>query len=290
MGHRFEVQKTEEAYRADAVVLAQSLSPRHDQARLVSFTNKASAGAVLQSVSYALDQDGSEGLAALPLRDRDSRVLAGLSNFTAQNVGAAEQEQSEMDCLAEAVYYEARSEDTRGQMAVAEVVMNRVKNPHFPKSVCGVVFQGQYRNTGCQFTFTCDGSTRRQPYGESWDRARAVALHVMMGLNKPVTNKATHYHTDYVNPYWKAGLVETAEIGTHIFYRFPKTGAEWSKARVALAAQDRSNGAYDPLAGDVAIPVAQDADSLAAAQLVKISADTKKEIVPAVQNADNRAL
>ena len=108
----------------------------------------------------------------------------------------------ELDCLSEAVYYEARSEDTIGQMAVAEVVMNRVRDPRFPKTICDVVYQGQYRDTGCQFTFTCDGSLRHKPSGDAWDRAKDVALHVMLGLNTPVTNKATHYHTDYVNPYW----------------------------------------------------------------------------------------
>ena len=240
---------------------------------------------------YALDQASELGLKAIPLRERDSRVLVGLAQFTAQNLGLAVHQKSEIDCLAEAVYYEARSEDATGQMAVAEVVMNRVKNPHFPKTVCGVVFQGQYRNTGCQFTFTCDGSRRQAPRGQSWDRARAVALHVAMGLNKPVTNKATHYHTDYVNPYWSAGLVETAEIGTHIFYRFPKTQQEWSRARIALAAQERtSEPAPEMLTVSAEVPETE-ADRLAAAALVKISVDPAEipAIVPASAAPDSRS-
>jgi hypothetical protein len=152
-----------------------------------------------------------------------------------------------------------------------------------------VVFQGQYRNTGCQFTFTCDGSLHHKPSGEAWDRAKAVALHVAMGLNKPVTNKATHYHTDYVNPYWKAGMVETAEIGTHIFYRFPKTGAEWSKARLALAAQNgvSPDPMIIPVDSDVPIstPV-NDADKLAAAALITVSAQP----APALAADDARSL
>jgi hypothetical protein len=95
-----------------------------------------------------------------------------------------------------------------------------------------------------------------------------------------VTNKATHYHTDYVNPYWKAGLVETTVIGTHIFYRFPKTGKEWTQARIRLDAQDRRN---EPTLLEVSdeAPVVEDADGLAAAALIKISAEKPVETLPA---------
>jgi hypothetical protein len=86
-----------------------------------------------------------------------------------------------------------------------------------------------------------------------------------------VTNKATHYHTDYVNPYWKAGMVQTNVIGTHIFYRFPKTGKEWTQARIRLDAQDRRNDTEELLTAVDEAP--QDADSLAAAALIKISAE-----------------
>jgi spore germination cell wall hydrolase CwlJ-like protein len=307
IGHRFEVQKSEEAYRADAIVLAQSLGAGGPAAvQHVSFSNKANPAALFQSVSFTLDQPSDVGLAALPLRARDSMAIKSLAGFTAQNLNLAAHEQAELDCLAEAVYYEARSESAKGQMAVAEVVMNRVRDPNFPKTVCDVVFQGRYRTTGCQFTFTCDGSLRSRPRGESWDRARAVALHVILGLGKPITNNATHYHTDYVNPYWSPSLVETATIGTHIFYRFPKTGAEWSRTRIALAAR---NGVSDapmtvpvsvaadgtilgPATGNVAIsqPV-NDADKLAAVALVKISAQPavrQAVVVPASSAPDTR--
>ncbi len=308
IAQRFDVQKTEEAYRADAYQLAQSLGAGGaETVQHVSFTNKASPTALFQSVSFALSQTSDVGLKAVPLRERDTMVLASLTGFTAQNLGAASHEQSEADCLAEAIYYEARSENVKGQMAVAEVVMNRVKDPRFPKTVCAVVYQGRYRDTGCQFTFTCDGSLNNPPQGESWDRARAIALHVVMGLNTPITNKATHYHTDYVNPYWKAGLVETAEIGTHIFYRFPKTGQEWSDARIALAAQNGESSDDQPIvvpvdlpadAGIAISPPVNDADKLAAAQLLKISVTQKPQPVvepiaaaaPAGAAPDARAL
>lgn len=128
---------------------------------------------------------------------------------------------SELRCLAEAIYYEARGESYRGQVAVAEVVMNRVRSRHYPGSVCGVVYQGSHRATGCQFTFTCDGSLNRRARGRAWERARNIAGQVLLGYTRAVTGNATHYHTTAVNPVWSATLVETSRVGEHIFYRFP---------------------------------------------------------------------
>jgi spore germination cell wall hydrolase CwlJ-like protein len=288
VGHRFDIQKTEEAYRADAFMLAQSLGSGPETVQQVALTNAAAPTALLQQVSFVLDQTPSARLSGVPLRKRDSMALSSLTSFTSENLGVVEQEESELDCLAQAVYYEARSETVEGQKAVAEVVLNRVRDSRFPKSVCGVVYQGRYRDTGCQFTFTCDGSLRHKPSGEAWDRARAVALNVSLGFSAPLTNKATHYHTDYVNPYWKAGLVETTVIGTHIFYRFPKTGKEWTQARIRLDAQDQRN------APDLLLTVdetpAHDADSLAAAALVKISAEKAEVPAPVIPVAAAAAI
>merc|ERR1711916_127432 len=139
----------------------------------------------------------------------------------------AERTNREHECLSEAIYYEARSEAVLGQIAVAEVVMNRVGDHRYPNSICEVVFQGSERSTGCQFSFTCDGEMDRFPArGRLWNRAQTVAAHVMMELNKPLTGAATHYHTDYVDPVWNKHLVHTKTIGTHIFYRFAR-GREW---------------------------------------------------------------
>lgn len=124
-------------------------------------------------------------------------------------------------CLSQVIYYEARGESQRGQVAVAEVVMNRVRSPHYPNSICGVVYQGSHRATGCQFTFTCDGSLNHRPRGRAWDRAQRVATAMMLGYTRPVTQGATHYHTHAVNPIWNSGLVETNNVGSHVFYRFP---------------------------------------------------------------------
>lgn len=129
--------------------------------------------------------------------------------------------QRELHCLSEAIFYEARSESYRGQVAVAEVVMNRVNSGRYPNSICGVVYQGHERATGCQFTFTCDGSLGRRPRGRAWERAQNIAAQVMLGYTRPVTGRATHYHTIAVNPVWGAMLVQTTMVGEHVFYRFP---------------------------------------------------------------------
>ena len=124
-------------------------------------------------------------------------------------------------CLTLAVYYEAAIETQAGQRAVAQVVLNRVRHSAYPRTVCGVVFQGSARTTGCQFTFTCDGSLARLPSRPGWRRARAVASAALDGLVERSVGTATHYHANWVAPVWRANLVKLAEIGTHIFYRWP---------------------------------------------------------------------
>lgn len=136
---------------------------------------------------------------------------------TAANFAA---HQSAVDCLTAAVYYEAASESQQGQRAVAQVVLNRVRHPAFPKSICGVVYQGSERRTGCQFSFTCDGSLARIPSRSGWDRARAVALAALAGYVEPSVGTATHYHAAYVVPYWAWSLDKVNVIGLHIFYRW----------------------------------------------------------------------
>jgi spore germination cell wall hydrolase CwlJ-like protein len=125
-----------------------------------------------------------------------------------------------VDCLASAIFYEAGNETLDGQRAVAQVVLNRVRHPAFPKTVCGVVYQGQERSTGCQFSFTCDGSMARIPSAESWKRVQQVARSALTGsVYKPVGH-ATHYHTDWVVPVWSASLEKIRAEGTHLFFRW----------------------------------------------------------------------
>ena len=123
-------------------------------------------------------------------------------------------------CLALAVYYEAASESIDGQRAVAQVVMNRVRHPSYPDNVCGVVFQGSERTTGCQFSFTCDGSMNRQPQVAAMAQARMVARAALDGYVYAPVGMATHYHTTNIYPYWAASLQTVATIGLHRFYRW----------------------------------------------------------------------
>jgi spore germination cell wall hydrolase CwlJ-like protein len=128
-----------------------------------------------------------------------------------------------LDCLTAAVYYEARSQSLDGQRAVAQVVLNRVRSPAFPGSVCGVVYQGSHLSTGCQFSFTCDGSllARREP--SAWERAAAVARDALGGSVYAPVGTATFYHANYVSPWWAPSLTQVTTIGAHIFYRWPGT-------------------------------------------------------------------
>jgi len=127
---------------------------------------------------------------------------------------------SALTCLTMAIYYEAASQSDDGQGAVAQVVLNRVRNPLFPKTVCGVVFQGSALASGCQFTFTCDGSLARQPSQAGWKRAAAAAEKALDGHVESLVGEATHYHTVWVVPYWQPSLVKVVQIGAHIFYRW----------------------------------------------------------------------
>lgn len=136
------------------------------------------------------------------------------------NAASAADRVRSLQCLTAAVYYEAATEPLEGQRAVAQVVLNRVRHPAYPTSVCGVVFQGSERASGCQFTFTCDGSLARAPHAGYWARARAVAEAALSGSVYAPVGWATHYHTNWVVPYWSSSLVKAANVGTHIFYRW----------------------------------------------------------------------
>jgi spore germination cell wall hydrolase CwlJ-like protein len=123
-------------------------------------------------------------------------------------------------CLANAVYFESRSEPVRGQIAVAQVVLNRAFSGYYPNDVCGVVYQGANRHLSCQFTFACDGIPDVVTDAESWERAKRIsraALDGKLWLNE--IGKATHYHALYVNPYWVRSMRRLHRIGLHSFYR-----------------------------------------------------------------------
>ena len=144
------------------------------------------------------------------------------------------------DCLTSAIYYESGNEVSQGKRAVAQVILNRVRHPAYPKSICGVVYQGSERKTGCQFTFTCDGSLARRPERDRWEQARMIAIGAISGAVEPSVGMATHYHANYVLPYWASSLDKISQIGTHIFYRWK--GA-WGRRRAFSQAVQLDNEA-----------------------------------------------
>ncbi len=160
-------------------------------------------------------------------------ALADFVDFDFTQLEIARLDAEDRKCLAEAIYYEARSESRVGQLAVADVVLNRVASPIYPNSICGVVYQGSERtDLRCQFSFTCDGSMKRRLNQRKWAAAEDLAGAVLAGLRVPVSRNATHYHADYVSPPWAETLTPTATIGVHKFYRFP------SRATVADASAE----------------------------------------------------
>jgi spore germination cell wall hydrolase CwlJ-like protein len=134
--------------------------------------------------------------------------------------GSATSRAQALNCLASAIYYEAGNQDEDSERAVAQVVLNRVRHPAFPASVCGVVYEGSTRVTGCQFTFTCDGSLNRQPDADGWRRAMRIAEAAMTGAVYAPVGWATHYHANYVVPYWASTMAKDAIVGAHLFYRW----------------------------------------------------------------------
>jgi len=148
-------------------------------------------------------------------------AIADLVNFDFTQFVIAQMDAEDRKCLAQAIYYEARSESRFGQLAVADVVLNRVDSRHYPDSVCDVVYQGSHRRTGCQFSFTCDGSMDARLNDRLWKNSEMLAGAILAGLRVPVSRNATHYHADYVSPPWAEKLTPTATIGTHKFYKFP---------------------------------------------------------------------
>lgn len=164
-----------------------------------------------------------------------------------------------LQCLTAAIYYEAASEPDGGQRAVAQVVLNRVAHPAYPKTVCGVVYQGSERPTGCQFSFTCDGSLARAPQRYFWQRAENVAHAALSGAVYAPAGLATHYHTIQVNPYWAPSLRYLTTIGAHRFYAFNGAAGNPASFRFAyfggepLAAPHRRDSSATSALADAAL-------------------------------------
>ena len=126
----------------------------------------------------------------------------------------------ELRCMAQAIYFEARDEPERGQLAVGQVIMNRIRSPYYPKTICGVVYQGERNRTGCQFSFTCTGKHNAIKEKDEWATAVKLAKQVIRGeVWIDEVGYATHYHATYVHPAWRRELIKLAQIGGHIFYK-----------------------------------------------------------------------
>lgn len=239
---------------------------------------------------YALERDQAVTLnAAIPFsRDPNPAARPFLFSGTQTDLARA------TDCLAAAEIFEA-GDDAVGEQAVAQVVLNRVRHPAFPKTVCGVVFQGQERSTGCQFTFSCDGALARTPGQAAWARAQEIARGALAGkVYKPVGH-ATHYHTDWVVPYWSSSLDKITAVGTHLFFRwrgwwgtppaFRKSGetGEPVIARIARFSPAHQGGVETPPLAGPPLLVAEAAATLAAKPQQAIGADAIGKVMAGVR-------
>ena len=182
-----------------------------DQLRAVSAMNVEDKSQLLAEGLDAQQRNAEIPVSALPLETVGAlkwAMIDGSASATA------------LRCLTQAVYYEAASEPIQGRRAVAQVVLNRMRHPAYPKSVCGVVYQGIERGWGCQFSFVCDGALLRVPSAALWREAHGVALAALGGHVEASVGTATHYHADYVLPKWAFNLAKIEQLGRHIFYRF----------------------------------------------------------------------
>lgn len=176
-------------------------------------------------------------------------------------------------CLTQAVYYEAGFEPLHGRRAVAQVVLNRMRHPAFPKSVCGVVYQGS-SSPVCQFSFVCDGSLYRAPATSAWREAKAVAAAALLGFVESSVGSATHYHANYVAPRWAPMLTKITQLGAHIFYRWPGswgqraafTGRYIGEPRDPLSLRPPLRSAGEPGMTDPALTLAQAGPPIARAE------------------------
>jgi spore germination cell wall hydrolase CwlJ-like protein len=154
-------------------------------------------------------------------------VAEGDHNWMSKPLPESVFSSAEQKCLAEGVYFEARGEDVKGQAAVAQVILNRVRNPAYPSSICGVVYQNKDWRNRCQFSFACEGRSLKITSPGNYKVAKEVAMAVTAGkIFIPEVGSATHYHATYVNPGWAGTMEKMKKIGLHIFYR--TYGGGWS--------------------------------------------------------------
>jgi hypothetical protein len=225
--------------RMDASQLAIAL--RHDpEARRAALYGLTPGWETLNLAGRPTLDLGVTGLDAMKLNAATpdaSRFLRVAAPFVFRPA-TAEDRRRALRCLTQGIYYEAALEPTEGQEAVAQVILNRVRDPNYANSICGVVFEGAERTTGCQFSFTCDGALAQPPVSWAWNRARVVAERALAGHVSARVGTATHYHADYVHPWWAPTLNKLTRIGAHIFYRWKGAYGEPAAFRQPYAGRE----------------------------------------------------
>jgi len=250
---RAEADATAQAMAFNEYLRSPTQSGAEPSARLTLAVQAADYGWRARASTTLAQSDFSGRAITVATRLRNDKI----PKFQTAAYAPAAKGAREQRCLAEAIYYEARGESRRGQMAVAEVVANRVRSSLYPDTFCDVVYQGHTRVTGCQFSFTCDGSLNKRPRGAAWREANVIAQQVLTGVVNAQTHRATHYHTTAIDPYWSASLVETTRIGAHVFYRTPsKREREMMAAeRMERAPQDSIEAIEAPALASEPVPV-----------------------------------
>lgn len=213
----------------------------------------APAGQLAETAAPAQGVTGTTALPSLPLPVAAAAAAiqadaagAGAAPFSMRGASSADRAKA-LDCLTAAIYYEAASEPDAGQSAVAQVILNRVRHPAFPATVCGVVYQGSER-LGCQFSFACDGAMARIPSRTGWIRAARHAAMALAGYVYAPVGLATHYHTYAVTPAWNRSLVMTGVVGAHLFHR-------WKGVWGTRAAFSQPYRGGEPFPGPSAAPI-----------------------------------
>jgi spore germination cell wall hydrolase CwlJ-like protein len=257
---------------------ALAIAQRHDP-----FTISGAEQRDRQSADFAarLEQSDPAPLgvtaASLMLRPElgpDGGSLAGRFRFA--SIGALDGAR-DLDCLTQAVYYESRGESPRGQAAVAQVVLNRVKHPAFPKTICAVVFQGAgLGRADCQFSFVCDGSMRQPLDRDAWDKSQHVAARALSGAVIAEIGGATHFHATRLGPQWGDGLIKVATVGLHVFYKFGHKHPDF-QAQVIEASNSKPPGIDVKPVLAALIPTAQAAEP-PRAEVKPASAEPAKEV------------
>jgi len=211
------------------------------------------------------------------LKENAERAFSGRPDTPAaafKLTGDVDSRERALECLTQAVYYEAGTEGSDGQRAVAQVILNRMRHGAYPHSVCGVIYQGSDRPTGCQFTFTCDGSLARVPLQSLWKQSETVAREALSGKVYAPVGHATHYHADYVLPYWADSLDKSVQVGRHIFYRLKNGLGAPGAFRSTYAGVEPLPP--PPSAGDIPLEAVDDAEKALAAPVeedpLKVSA------------------